>query len=142
MRRSLGPTAVAGGTTFAEGQVRAVQVRSENRGENQTKEIWTFRIERYDSEGNRILLVPVEMRGRTFEGSINDGDWVRARGRVRSGTLRVSRLENLSTGASVLAKGLPRAAKVSIAFFILFMLGWFGFLAYMQMNPGPGFSGP
>ncbi|MEU1406839.1 hypothetical protein ABZ471_31595 [Streptomyces sp. NPDC005728] len=103
--------------------MRAMQVRSEYRGENQSEAIWTFRIERYDNAGNRTLLLPVEMRGRTFEGSISDGDWVRARGRMHSGTLRVSLLENLSTGAHVRAKGISKAAYIAaITIFVLFVV--------------------
>ncbi|MEU1458042.1 hypothetical protein [Streptomyces avermitilis] len=121
-----------------------MQTRSESRGENQSEAIWTFRVERYDTAGNRIALVPVEMRGQTFEGSIHDGDWVRARGRMRSGTLRVTRLENLSTGASVHAKGVPKAAV--IAFFVFFLLifafvAWGAYQVITNSGPPPGFPG-
>ncbi|MFJ1560816.1 hypothetical protein [Streptomyces mirabilis] len=146
MYHSHGPAAVADGTTIAEGQVRSVQVQSTYRGENtQSKTVWTFRIERYDDAGNRILLIPVEMRGLTFEGSINDGDWVRTRGRMRSGTLRVTRLENLTTGASVRAKGVSKAAWIVGGLFLLFILAWFAFLAYdgvTHAGAPPGFPGP
>jgi hypothetical protein len=94
------------------GLARGVQTRSEQLGESHHETVWTFRVERYDEAGNRELLVPVEMRGLRFEGSIADGDWVRVRGRRRDGTLRASELENLTTGATVRAKGLPTAVKV------------------------------
>ncbi|MEU6896236.1 hypothetical protein ABZ934_31730 [Streptomyces sp. NPDC046557] len=106
--RPSAPPTVHSGTAVVEGQVRGTQIRSENRGENQSEAIWSFRLERYDAAGNRAVLVPVEMRGLTFEGSLNDGDWVRARGRMKSGTLHVTRLENLTTGACVRAKGISK----------------------------------
>jgi hypothetical protein len=144
LQRSIGPAAVADGTTIAEGQVRSVQVRSEHGGKDQSEEVWTFRIERYDNAGDRILLIPVEMRGRTFEGSISDGDWVRARGRMRSGTLRVTRLENLTTGAFVRARGVPKAAVIVGCVFFLAILAWIAFVAYegvADSGPPPGFPG-
>jgi hypothetical protein len=119
-------------------------VRSEYHGDNKPEAIWSFRVERYDAAGNRIALVPVEMRGHTFEGSLNDGDWVRTRGRMRSGTLRVTRLENLTTGASVHAKGMGKAAWIIGGLVLLFFLAWFAFLAYMGVTdsgPPPGFPG-
>ncbi|MFF4796218.1 hypothetical protein ACFY2M_42740 [Streptomyces sp. NPDC001276] len=117
-------------------------MRSENRGENQFREVWTFRIERYDNAGNRILLMPVEMRARTFEGSISDGDWVRARGRVRSGTLRITRLENLTTGAFVRARGLSKAEVVVVCIFVLAFLAFIGFMVYDTITTSAEFSRP
>lgn len=88
-----------------EGQVRGIMARSDG-GEGET--VWTFRLERYDELGNRELLVPVEMRGYRFEGSIAEGDWVRLRGSARRGTIRVAELENVTTGATVTANTTPR----------------------------------
>jgi hypothetical protein len=95
-----------------EGHARGVQTRSERMSDTASESVWTFRVERYDEAGNRVLLVPVEMRGLSFEGSLSDGDIVRAHGKVRSGTLRADRVENLTTGAAVRAKAVPVALKV------------------------------
>src|SRR4029450_1805533 len=46
-----------------------------NTGRN--KIIWTFRIERFDAEGNRQPLVPVQMTARSFDGFVTNGDRVR-----------------------------------------------------------------
>lgn len=102
----------AAGPGVVEGQVRDLNRRSEAMGESASREVWTFRVERFDETGNRVLLVPVEMRGLSFRGVMADGDWVRVRGRSTDGTLRASRVENLSTGASVDARGVPKAAVV------------------------------
>lgn len=119
-----------------------MRIRSEYRGENQFEAIWTFRVERYDAAGDRISLVPVEMRGLTFEGSLDDGDWVRADGRMKSGTLRATRLENLTTGARVRARGTPKPVLVvacvlmaAIAAFIAW--GFYGlFFDAPELPPG------
>jgi hypothetical protein len=63
-----------------------------------------FRIERHDASGNRLAPVPVQMRGQSFSGSVNNGDEIRVnKAEWRHGTLRVTALHNLSTGASVRA---------------------------------------
>ncbi|MEU1627786.1 hypothetical protein ABZ746_21120 [Streptomyces sp. NPDC020096] len=117
------------GSDVVEGQVRGVQSRSEQRGESDYEAVWTFRVERYDEAGNRVMLTPVEMRGRKFEGAINDGDWVQARGRMRAGTLRVKEVENLTTGAVVRAMGIPRAA---IVFMVLAFIAWIAWMAFVM----------
>lgn len=115
---------------MVEGQVRGVQTRTEQQGET-SEAIWTFRVERYDEAGNRALLVPVEMRGYAFEGSIHDGDWVRATGKMKAGTLRASQVENLTTSADFRAKTLPKPVKaILIALFVAFMVGVFAWVVY------------
>lgn len=113
-----------GRQTVVEGQARALQSRSEQRGEGYGETIWSFRVERHDEAGNRVQLIPVEIRGLTFEGSINEGDWVRAEGRVRAGTFRANVLENRTTGAVVRAKGYSKLAAVvfSVIFLIIISL--------------------
>ncbi|QQC92032.1 zinc ribbon domain-containing protein [Streptomyces alfalfae] len=106
------PSPLPGGGAMVEGQVRALTSRTERQGESDHSTVWTFRVERYDEAGDRISLIPVEMRGYRFEGAIHDGDWVRAGGRRKGGTLHVNRLENLTTGASVRAKGIPKPVMI------------------------------
>ncbi|WP_406002383.1 hypothetical protein [Streptomyces sp. NBC_00829] len=65
--------------------------------------------------GNRVLLVPVEMRGYAFEGAISEGDWVRAHGKMKRGTLRASKVENLTSGAGVNAKTTPKGCLIAFA---------------------------
>lgn len=94
------------------GQVRAFQSRTEPYGESSQRTIWSFRVERFDDDGNLVLRVPVEMRGITFRGSIAEGDSVRVTGRHRHGTVRARRVENLTTGATIEARDQPLAITV------------------------------
>ncbi|WP_129311466.1 hypothetical protein [Streptomyces sp. L2] len=134
-----------GGAAFLEGQVRGTQVRSEYRGQNQPEVILSFRVERYDAVGNRILLVPVELRGLSIEGSLADGDRVRAGGRMKSGILRVTRVENLTTGTSVVAKGIPKPllvlAWVLIAAIAAFVVWGLSTVLFGSPGPPAGFPG-
>jgi hypothetical protein len=105
-----------------EGQVRAITSRPRQAGGG-GEDIWTFRVERYDDAGNRVLFVPVEMQGYTFEGSLAEGDWIRLRGSLKRGTFRASKVENLTTGATVSAKRTPNAVVIVVGalFVILFV---------------------
>ncbi|MEU4351808.1 MULTISPECIES: hypothetical protein [Streptomyces] len=87
---------------------RNVQLRTEVRGSGGntgTVIVCNFRVEVYDRRGRPVRLVPVEMRGDSFEGAVNEGDRVRAEGKARRGTLRVKRLYNQTTGAEVSTGG-------------------------------------
>lgn len=123
--------------------MKGVQSRTETSGKDYSESILSFRLEDYDARGNRVLLVPVEMRGVGFEGSLQDGDEARAHGKVRSGTFRADKVENLTTGAEVLAKKTPKI--LVVVFFIFFFavvafiiaVAVFGF-TQMSMPPGVG----
>ncbi|MEV5484433.1 MULTISPECIES: hypothetical protein [Streptomyces] len=113
---------------------RGVQLRTEMQGgtENRgvsTTVVCTFRIEVQDATGAPVGLVPVEMRGYSFEGSVGDGDRVRATGRVKRGTLRVKELLNLTTGAEVSAKTTPVAV---VVIFVLIFIGFMIFVIVMM----------
>jgi hypothetical protein len=118
-----------------EGQVKGVQSRTETSGKDYSQSILSFRLERYDTNGNRVLLVPVEMRGLGFEGSVQDGDEARAHGKMRSGTFRANKVENLTTGAEVQARKVP---KILMAIFFVF---FFAILAFIIAIAVSGFSG-
>jgi hypothetical protein len=95
------------------GQARIVQVRTEQKNPyellkvgDRSESILTFRVERFDEDGNRLPFVPVEMRASRFEGSmVSEGDWVEVSGRWSGGqTVRPKRLRNLTTGDTLEAK--------------------------------------
>lgn len=85
------------------GQVQAFRERKEEaprNGMNQNVIIWGFRVDRYGPEGDRLMPVEVEMRGRSFEGQISDGDSVEIVERWVAGDInRVREVRNLTTGA-------------------------------------------
>ena len=96
------------------GEARGVQARSEQDLLTPQRQftVLTFRVERFDRAGNRLPPVAVQMRGRTFEGAISEGDWVEVEVAVAgapSDTLHVDRVRNLTTTAVVRAKGEERS---------------------------------
>jgi len=79
------------------GIARGVNIRSDLQ---QQQEKLTFRVDRYDVSGNRLAPVPVEMR-RYRGGLLTDGDEVEVVGQWSRGTLRASRIRNLTTASDV-----------------------------------------
>jgi hypothetical protein len=68
--------------------------------------VCTFRVERHDDEGHELPVVPIEMRGLSFQGVINEGDWIEVKEHWRPGqTLKPRRVLNLTTRGWFLAKG-------------------------------------
>jgi hypothetical protein len=98
------PTSAVAGSIV--GTVRGFHVRAEP-GE-QAYSVWSFNLERFDELGNSLQPVPVEMRGLRFVGAIRNGEQVEAPGPWRPGeTLHTTRVQNLTTGATVTAFGRP-----------------------------------
>ena len=91
--------------------MRGLQTRTEPLNQNHTLTVLAFRVERYDESGDLGQLVPVEMRGYEFRGSLHDGDWVRVHGKIGDGTMRSNRVDNRTTGATVIAKDVSKFAK-------------------------------
>ena len=100
--------------------------------------MWSFRVERFDEVGNRVALVPVELRGLKVEGSLSDGDRVRMTGRLRGGTLRPKLVENLTTGATVRARDLPMPAIVAVITVMLLIVGFIGWVAFNLITGDDG----
>jgi hypothetical protein len=112
--RSPGVRAGAGGIL---GVARGVRERTDQRGIGQSQaaeQVWTFRVERHDQEGRVLPPIPVEMRGLSFHGSINEGDWVEIPVKWAPGTmLHPRRLRNRTTGADVRSRGSAAAQTAS-----------------------------
>jgi hypothetical protein len=85
------------------GEVRGFQTRTENKGRDAGNVIvWTFRLQRYDNSGNELPPLPVEMRGKRFQGFINEGDRVEVHGRWKEGrAVRAKQVHNLTTDVVV-----------------------------------------
>lgn len=67
----------------------------------ETTDVCTFLIERFDHEGNPLQPVAVEIRARSgFTGALNEGDTVSLydRARAPSGVVRADAVRNKSTG--------------------------------------------
>lgn len=98
-----------------EGEARGIRYRMEHDKGNALY-IWSFRVERYDAAGNRLPPVPVEMRGRSFHGFINEGDRVRVQGRGKGGVIKARKVRNLTTGARVEVKAndMPLLVKIFV----------------------------
>lgn len=92
------------------GVARAIRERSEQSSNSETEHIVTFRVERFDDQGQALAPVPVEMRGLQFRGVLSDGDWVEIEGGFRPGqTLTPRAVQNLTTGGAFHAKRRSRA---------------------------------
>jgi hypothetical protein len=90
-----------------------------------------FRLDQYDAAGNRSFSIPVEMRGSSFTGQLEDGDRVSVSGKVSGGVLYASGVLNTDNGAwfavrvesSRSRRGLVQ--KIVLALISLFMVGSF-----------------
>ncbi len=81
--------------------------------------VWTFFV-RPDAGAANARGVEVEMKGRRFKGAIADGDEVAIEATPKPGkTLRIKRLENLTTGSTVRAKGGPAVGRMGTLVTIL-----------------------
>ncbi|MFD3558194.1 hypothetical protein ACFWVU_00775 [Streptomyces sp. NPDC058686] len=106
-----------------EGTVHDLQTRTQHGGKDSASVfVMNFRVEEYVDALDRVRLVPIEMKGIIFEGSVANGDRIRASGRMRSGTLRVKKLHNLTTGADVSAKSYSKIGCVVFLIFVVCMI--------------------
>lgn len=78
------------------GTVRDVQKRPS--GPDGEEEVWTFRVERYESTGEAHTVVPVELRGNFITGELSDGDVVEVSGVWDDRTLFADSVVNHSAG--------------------------------------------
>ncbi len=78
------------------GTARDVQKRPS--GPDGEEEVWTFRVERYESTGEAHTVVPVELRGNSITGELSDGDVVEVSGPWDDRTLFADSVVNHSAG--------------------------------------------
>ncbi|OLP00069.1 hypothetical protein BVU76_22740 [Mycolicibacterium porcinum] len=78
------------------GTAQGVQKRRS--GPDGGDEVWTFRVERYESTGQAHTVVPVELRGDSITGELSDGDVVEVSGYWDDRTLFADSVVNHSTG--------------------------------------------
>jgi FHA domain len=103
------------------GVARSVQIRKRD----QDRDVLTFRVDRYDASGNRIPSVAVELMD--FEGGhVAEGEEVEVTGRWSRGTMRASRVVNLSTRSEVRGKGPWRMIAMVVG--LILVLCFFAFI--------------
>jgi hypothetical protein len=103
------------------GQVRGV-ARNVKRQAQDHVSVLLFRVERYDGSGNRLSPVAVEFRNYK-SGQLSDGEEVEVIGSWKHGTLRASKISNLTTHVEV--RGPSIAAKTARNLFItIFLIIW------------------
>jgi hypothetical protein len=115
--------AVARATGYV-GVARAVRLRTEpSSSKGPTWQVLNFRLDRFSDDGRPLPSIPVEMRRLHLHGSVNEGETVEVPGAWRPGQLlEVKRIQNISTGSPVIAKGKPHLALKILAAFLLLAL--------------------
>ncbi len=93
------------------GTARAVQKQPAGPGNDE--EVWSLRVERYDSTGKAHTVVPVQLRGSSITGQLSDGDVVEVDGFWDDRTLFADSVVNHSAGTRRPAKTRHRAASTS-----------------------------
>jgi hypothetical protein len=75
-------------------------------GQARPQQVWSFRVDRFDAEGNSLDPIPVQLKARGFDGFVRDGDKVRiAVGSWKPGKiLSPSRFYNETTRSEVRVK--------------------------------------
>jgi len=100
------------------GRVQGLRLRNEADPDRYSApwQIWVFQVtDGRDEDGNRLPSVVVQMRGRSFEGIMEEGDEVEVRGRWRAGeTMHTQEVYNRTKNVIVRAaassgRGLTRA---------------------------------
>lgn len=119
------------GRATVQGQVRGINERSETYNEN-TNQVLTFRIERYDAQGNRFRPVAVQLRSSGYDGSISEGDEVRVSGRYQDGVLHSGHIENLTTGSRVKPRSFGKQIVISLIIVALMIGGFASFVMISQ----------
>lgn len=110
------------------GVVRGFNERSEYGAADRNWTVWSFRVDRYDADGNQLQSVPVVMRGRSFDGFLAEGHNVRVVARRRAGqVVQARKLYNETTDSWVRARsftpGRPALYAVAFGIFALFVVG-------------------
>ncbi len=98
--------------------------------------VLSFRVSLFDAAGNLERLVPVEIRGSSFEGALNENDEVRVFGRYKGGIIRAKRIQNLTDGSEVTAGGLPVAVKAIVGILFVAVAALLLFIGYSVVTGG------
>jgi hypothetical protein len=113
------------GRGSVRGIARGVGVRQSG-----TSSILSFRVERYDGMGNRLPPVGAELIG-LVTGELSDGEEVEVFGRWSHGTLKATKITNLSTGAQVGGVSGPVKLTVRASFAVGFTIVLVGAIVFI-----------
>ncbi|GIF96960.1 hypothetical protein [Catellatospora citrea] len=122
--------------TASSGIVNGFQQRQEMIGRTYFT-VWNFRLERSDEAGRPLPAIPVEMKGRYFNGAISNGDLVDVGRSFTPGKLvRTNRVRNATVGVDVSAVGRQfRVLRgVFIAIFVVIALCIFGLIISVMLD--------
>jgi hypothetical protein len=93
---SMSPT-----TSEPPGTIRGVVLSIQQRFESAGEIVWDLRVAQHDDAGNTIATVPVEIRGRTLDGSINIGDVLEIEGKWQPGqVLHPTQILDVTSGVT------------------------------------------
>jgi hypothetical protein len=134
-------TPAASSTPTITGVVSGFTSRFEEDGRKQQL-VWNFSLVTEDTAHQRFY-VPVQMRGVTFDGAIQDGDIISVDAVWRPGdTVHANSVINVRTRATIVAnsKGTPpsRLARTISVVFIVIFVGAFAFLLIGAVLAGLG----
>ncbi len=122
------------GAAHIRGIARGVQVRRRE----QDTDVLSFRVDRYDDSGDRLAPVGVELPGYK-RGQIGEGEEVDVIGKWSRGTLRATKVTNLSTSAEI--DGAGRARKIALVCVSILIACFFAFIIYSIVT-APSVSNP
>ena len=107
--------------------------RQESRGGFPGSEtVLNFRVEQHDEEGDVVAQVSVQMAGKEITGDLTDGDEVAlVRGRLKKGTWRARRIDNLTTGSQIRRTG---ASKLALAVKLVILVIALALIAVVVMR--------
>ena len=115
--------------SVVRGVARGVDLRYDQVNQKNTL---TFHLDRYDSSGNRLSPIAVEL-DQHRHGRVAEGDEVEVRGSPRRGTLLAHEVINLTTGSEV--RGLGKWGKRILAVVMtLIVTAILGFIAWIAIS--------
>jgi hypothetical protein len=111
------------GKSRVAGVARGLELRT-----SENDQTLVFRVDQYDSAGNRLPAVAVQFAS-LRQGNVSEGEEVSVWGTFRHGTLHAHRVVNLTTGAAL--QGPAVWERLGLILALLFIAAVFIFLAFM-----------
>jgi hypothetical protein len=123
-----------------EGEVRGFRQWTETTNHKLTnqqiqEQVWTFQVERYEG-GKHLPSIPVELRGQTISGVLNEGHIVRLdHDSWQEGqTVRTDRVFNVTLNAPVHTIGFSIIPQIIVSIFVVLIVVGFMVGFYVLVN--------